>query len=227
MFSFETASALIDFRIFVNELISFAFASTSVWEVAADSKNFLASASSFSAFWIWESWFWFPWMRSTWDSKPANFSRKTDTLTAGVSSVFADVSLTSLFPFDWFTEAFVTSCLPSWDSDVADLGASFLLSTDWGEAVLATSSLAVFACWAESLVTRSLFWSDLATVSLEATFSAAIASFLFGSSLVLFVSSILVVEAFSTLSGRLLLPSDIWLVTDSVLTSLASTWSRL
>ena len=38
MFSFETSSALIDFRIFVNELISFAFASTSVWEVAALNK---------------------------------------------------------------------------------------------------------------------------------------------------------------------------------------------
>ena len=38
MFSFETSSALIDFRIFVNELISFAFASTSFWEVATLNK---------------------------------------------------------------------------------------------------------------------------------------------------------------------------------------------
>ena len=38
MFSFETSSALIDFRIFVNELISFVFASTSVWEVATLNK---------------------------------------------------------------------------------------------------------------------------------------------------------------------------------------------
>ena len=38
LFSFVTSSALIDFRMFVNELISLALASTSVWEVAALNK---------------------------------------------------------------------------------------------------------------------------------------------------------------------------------------------
>ena len=50
LFSFVTASALIDFRIVVNELISFAFASTSVWDVELEDNNNFASSTNFSAF---------------------------------------------------------------------------------------------------------------------------------------------------------------------------------
>ena len=81
---------------FVNELISLAFASTSFWVVSKASRYCLASATSFSAFWIWEACFLFPRMRSSWASKSANLSLNVDELTISLSTLFALFSGTSL-----------------------------------------------------------------------------------------------------------------------------------
>ena len=95
LFSLDTSSALIDFKIDVNELISFAFLSAPDCVAPNALKYCLASATSFSAFWIWEACFLFPRMRSIWASKSANFACKRDRLTDGFVSVASAVLVCS------------------------------------------------------------------------------------------------------------------------------------
>ena len=83
LFSLGVSSALTDFKIEVNELISFAFLSASDCVASNALKYCLASATSFSAFWIWETCFLFPRIRSIWASKSANFACKRDKSTDG------------------------------------------------------------------------------------------------------------------------------------------------
>ena len=85
------SSALIDFKIEVNELISFAFLSAPDCVAPNALKYCLASATSFSAFWIWEACFLFPRIRSIWASKSASFSCKRDKSTDGFASVASAV----------------------------------------------------------------------------------------------------------------------------------------
>ena len=148
LFSFTVSSALIDFKIEVNELICLAFASTSFWVVSKDSKNRLASEANFSAFEIWAACFAFPWIRSIWDSKPANFSFKEERLRDGFSSLLREVSFTSLFSIEWDTSALVSSLVStSWgliDSSVA--GVTVCFSSALIGAVPVTASLSTEAC---------------------------------------------------------------------------------
>ena len=93
MFSFETSSALIDFRIFVNELISFAFASTSFCVVVLAEINDFASFTNFSAFSICDFCFSFERIRLISVSNAVTFScnlvvwRGTTGFTSGVWGV--------------------------------------------------------------------------------------------------------------------------------------------
>ena len=148
LFSFTVSSAFIDFKIEVNELISLAFASTSFWVVSKDSKNCLASEANFSAFEIWATCFAFPWIRSIWDSKPANFSFKEERLRDGFSSLLREVSFTSLFSIEWDTSALVSSLVStSW---TVDGFTSSLFSASWG---LVDSSVAgVTVCFSSALI---------------------------------------------------------------------------
>ena len=95
LFSLGVSSALIDFKIEVNELISFAFLSAPDCVAPNALKYFLASATSFSAFWIWEACFLFPRIRSIWASKSASFSCKRDKSTDGFASVASAVLVLS------------------------------------------------------------------------------------------------------------------------------------
>ena len=76
-----------DFKIEVNELTSFAFLSAPDCVASNVLKYCLASATSFSAFWIWEACFLFPRIRSIWASKSANFACSRDKSTDGFVSV--------------------------------------------------------------------------------------------------------------------------------------------
>ena len=91
LFSLGVSSALIDFKIEVNELTSFAFLSAPDCVASNALKYCLASATSFSAFWIWEACFLFPRIRSIWASKSANFACKRDKSTDGFASVASAV----------------------------------------------------------------------------------------------------------------------------------------
>ena len=95
LFSLGVSSALIDFKIEVNELTSFAFLSAPDCVASNALKYCLASATSFSAFWIWEACFLFPRIRSIWASKSANFACKRDKLTDGFVSVASAVLVCS------------------------------------------------------------------------------------------------------------------------------------
>ena len=83
LFSLGVSSALIDFKIEVNELISFAFLSAPNCVASKSLKYRLASVTSFSAFWIWETCFLFSLTRSIWASKSANFACSRDKSTDG------------------------------------------------------------------------------------------------------------------------------------------------
>ena len=95
LFSLEVSSALIDFKIEVNELISFAFLSATDCVAPKAFKYCLASATSFSAAWIWETCFLFPLTRSIWASKSASFACKRDKSTDGFVSVASAVLVLS------------------------------------------------------------------------------------------------------------------------------------
>ena len=92
-----------DFKTLVNELTSFAFLSAPDCVASKALKYCLASATSFSAFWIWDACFLFPRMRSIWASKSANFACKRDRLTDGF------VSVTSVLAFSETVEAWSVS----------------------------------------------------------------------------------------------------------------------
>ena len=91
LFSLSVSSALIDFKIEVNELISLAFLSATDCVAPKALKYCLASATSFSAFLIWEACFLFPLTRSICVSKSASFACKTDKSTDGFVSVASTV----------------------------------------------------------------------------------------------------------------------------------------
>ena len=95
LFSLDVSSALMDFKTLVNELTSFAFLSAPDCVASNALKYCLASATSFSAFWIWEACFLFPRMRSIWASKSANFACKRDKSTDGFVVVSSAVLVCS------------------------------------------------------------------------------------------------------------------------------------
>ena len=95
LFSLGVSSALIDFKIEVNELISLAFLSAPDCVASKAPKYCLASATSFSAAWIWEACFLFPLTRSICASKSANFACKRDKLIDGFVSVASAVLVCS------------------------------------------------------------------------------------------------------------------------------------
>ena len=115
LFSLGFSSALIDFKIEVNELTSFAFLSAPDCVAFNALKYCLASATSFSAFWIWEACFLFPRIRSIWASKSANFACKRDKSTDG----FAAVSSAELV-----LPETVEECLVSFSFSFTDFGCS-------------------------------------------------------------------------------------------------------
>ena len=147
LFSFTVSSALIDFKIEVNELICFALASTSFWVVLKASRYCLASATSFSAFWIWEACFLFPRIRSIWASKSAKLALNVDELTVSLSTLFTlffDTSLVSGVSFVSATCGLVagttSSFVPGFSVSVPTSGAfscfgsvaTSTLFADWG-----------------------------------------------------------------------------------------------
>ena len=95
LFSLDVSSALIDFKIDVKALISFAFLSAPDCVASNVLKYCLASATSFSAFWIWKACFLFPRIRSIWTSKSANFACKRDKSTDGFVVVSSAVLVLS------------------------------------------------------------------------------------------------------------------------------------
>ena len=115
------STPLIDFKIDVNELISFAFLSTPDCVAPNALKYCLASATSFSAFWIWDACFLFPRMRSIWASKSANFACSRDKSTDGFVVVSSAVLVLSE-PFEACSVSFSLSFTAVADS--ADFSSS-------------------------------------------------------------------------------------------------------
>ena len=162
LFSLGVSSALIDFKIEVNELTSFAFLSAPDCVASNSLKYCLASATSFSAFWIWEACFLFPRIRSIWASKSANFACKRDKSTDG----FAVVSSAELVLFET-VEACSVSCSLSF--------------TDFAGSADFSSSAFDFGCstnsdFASETVSTWVFpwaWFSLVSASFVTTVSVA------------------------------------------------------
>ena len=174
LFSLDVSSALMDFKTLVNELTSFAFLSAPDCVASKALKYCLASATSFSAFWIWDACFLFPRMRSIWASKSANFACKRDRLTDGF------VSVTSVLAFSETVEA--------WSVSFSFAFTGFTGSTDF------SSPAFDFGCSANSdFVSLSDFDSETvpACVFSWAWFSPVSASF---------VTTVSVAESASTVS---------------------------
>ena len=172
LFSFTISSALIDFKIEVNELISLALASTSFWVVLKASRYCLASATSFSAFWIWEACFLFPRIRSIWASKSAKLALNVDELTVSLSTLFtlfSDTSLVSGVSFvsatcglvartaSSFVPGFSVSVTTSWVFSCFDSAVPFDLSADWSSSPSFDVTIAVVSAFCSLALT----WSTL------------------------------------------------------------------
>ena len=148
LFSLEVSSALIDFKIEVNELISFVFLSAPDFVASNALKYCLASATSFSAAWIWEACFLFPLRRSICASKSANFACSRDKSTDGFVVVSSAVLVLSE-PFEACSVSFSLSFTAVADSaDFSSSAFDFSCSANSVFPALSTFGSEIIPAWA-------------------------------------------------------------------------------